>query len=394
MKLNACFILTCLLLLSCSHSSSESSQSNIEKPQLNLKDSQTNLKAISNSRKNSELQRSLDTVVKCSHNEFTSGEHYFYYPDYGCIYSDSNTLGDIQVFLFPKNNLFIPNSASEFNSAIDDVNALTISEIKNNFDIFVRIIDKSDLVFIKDLDSPYYIKDNPKKSVYYFDGTWKLISTKEDIDQNPFKFYLNFSKSRNKGSNEANTEEVYQAEHKGDTTKALTEIYPKQPDEQYSFDVNTDSQFNTSATKSILEKEADLDMDGDNDIVSIEKPKEQDDRNFDVKVAVYRMVNGKAFLWQQNTLMFKDPVNGCMMDGLEDITMSSGEFTIVYTSCYDNQYARRHVSFSYDSQTDGFRVIKNTIVFFNPESDDTNQKFDCRDNEYLFSSYDDSCEWL
>lgn len=173
-----------------------------------------------------------------------------------------------------------------------------------------------------------------------------------------------------------------------------TAIYPKQPDEQYGFDIHTDSQSNNHTMKVILEKEADLDMNGDNDIISVAKPKEQDDRNFDLEISVYRRVNGEAFLWQQNTLMFKDPINGCMMNGLEDITMNSGEFTIVYTSCYDNKYARRHVSFSYDPKTDDFSVIKNAIVFFNPESDDTDQTFDCRDNEYLFSSYDDSCEWL
>ena len=138
---------------------------------------------------------SFDSIIKCNGNNlFTFNEGHFYYPDYGCIYSDSNRFGDIQVFLFPKNNLFIPNTMSEFNSAIDNVNALTLNEIKDNFEIFVRVIDKSDLVFTKNLDSPYYIKDNPTKLVYYFDGMWKLVNTKEDIDQDPFKFYVNFAK--------------------------------------------------------------------------------------------------------------------------------------------------------------------------------------------------------
>ncbi|MBH0064741.1 MULTISPECIES: hypothetical protein [Psychrobacter] len=173
---------------------------------------------------------SFDSIIKCNGNNlFTFNEGHFYYPDYGCIYSDSNRFGDIQVFLFPKNNLFIPNKMSEFDSVVDDVNALTLNEIKNNFEIFVRVIDKSDLVFTKDLDSPYYIKDNPKKLVYYFDGTWKLINTKEDIDQDPFKFYVNFAKSNNKGSNKINSEEVYKAKDIEDATKAATEIYPKQP---------------------------------------------------------------------------------------------------------------------------------------------------------------------
>ncbi|WP_201512414.1 SH3 domain-containing protein [Psychrobacter alimentarius] len=154
--------------------------------------------------------------------------------------------------------------------------------------------------------------------------------------------------------------------------------------------LKSDDNFN----KVILEKEADLDMDGDSDFISVVKPKEQDDRNFDLEISVYRMVNKEVFLWQQNTLMFKDPINGCMMDGLEDISTSSGKFTIKYTSCYDNKYAERFVSFSYHPQSDDFKVTENIISFFNSESNEMNQTFNCKDNGYLFSSYNDDCEWL
>lgn len=156
---------------------------------------------------------------------------------------------------------------------------------------------------------------------------------------------------------------------------------------------NKSIQTNDDFIEVIVEKKADLDMDGDSDIISVTKPNGQDVRNFDVKISVYQMVGEKASLWQQNTLMFKDPINGCIMDGLEDITTSSGKFTIEYTSCYDNKYARRFVSFSYNPQSNDFKITKNTISFLEPESYDLNQIFDCRDNEYLFSSYDDSCEW-
>lgn len=154
--------------------------------------------------------------------------------------------------------------------------------------------------------------------------------------------------------------------------------------------LKSDDNFN----KVILEKEADLDMDGDSDFISVVKPKEQDDRNFDLEISVYRMVNKGVSLWQQNTLMFTDPINGCMMDGLENISTSSGKFTIEYTSCYDNKYAKRFVSFLYDPQLDDFKVTENTISFFNSESNDINQTFNCKHNGYLFSSYNDDCEWL
>ncbi|WP_440464010.1 SH3 domain-containing protein [Psychrobacter sp. ASPA161_6] len=154
--------------------------------------------------------------------------------------------------------------------------------------------------------------------------------------------------------------------------------------------LKSDDNFN----KVILEKEADLDMDGDSDFISVVKPKEQDDRNFDLEISVYRMVNKEVSLWQQNTLMFKDPLNGCMMDGLEDISTSSGKFTLEYTSCYDNKYAKRFVSFSYSPQSDDFKVTKNIISFFNSESNEMNQTFNCKDDRYLFSTYNDDCDWL
>ncbi|WP_010199989.1 SH3 domain-containing protein [Psychrobacter sp. PAMC 21119] len=154
--------------------------------------------------------------------------------------------------------------------------------------------------------------------------------------------------------------------------------------------LKSDDNFN----KVILEKEADLDMDGDSDFISVVKPKEQDDRNFDLEISVYRMVNKEVSLWQQNTLMFKDPLNGCMMDGLEDISTSSGKFTLEYTSCYDNKYAKRFVSFSYSPQSDDFKVTKNIISFFNSESNEMNQTFNCKDDRYFFSTYNDDCDWL
>lgn len=158
--------------------------------------------------------------------------------------------------------------------------------------------------------------------------------------------------------------------------------------------INKSIQTNDNFTEIVLTRASDLDANGENDTISVEKPKSQDDRNFDLKISVYRMINGKSHLWQQNVLMFKDPINGCMMDGLEDITTSLGKFTIEYTSCYDNQYARRFVSFLYDPQSNDFKVNKNTISFLEPESDELSQTFGCKDNNYLFSSYDDSCEWL
>ena len=158
-------------------------------------------------------------------------------------------------------------------------------------------------------------------------------------------------------------------------------------------DLNLGEQSNKNSMNIIFEEEADLDMDGSNEIISVAKPKEQDVRNFDIIITIHRIINGKISLWQENTLMFKDPINGCMMDGFEEIALHPNGFDIEYTSCYDNKHAIRSVSFSYKPQIDDFEVTKNTISFFSPESDGKNQYFDCKDHKYLFSSYSGLCEW-
>ena len=52
------------------------------------------------------------------------------------------------------------------------------------------------------------------------------------------------------------------------------------------------------------------------------------------------------------------------------------------------------LSVKYYKISDDFKVIKNIISFFNSESNEMNQTFNCKDNGYLFSSYNDDCEWL
>lgn len=51
---------------------------------------------------------------------------------------------------------------------------------------------------------------------------------------------------------------------------------------------------NDSYTKVILEKEADLDMDGDSDVISVAKPKEQDDRTLILKFSYIERSTGKV----------------------------------------------------------------------------------------------------
>lgn len=137
--------------------------------------------------------------------------------------------------------------------------------------------------------------------------------------------------------------------------------------------------------------ESDLDLDGDKDFILVTKPKEQDIRNFDINITLYRQRNGTFDLWHENSAIFKDNPNGCMLDGLDTLSASSGEIKIDYSSCYDRKFANRTLIFSYDSNNDNFLLTKNTIVFTSPDTQ--SKTIHCKHRVAYLSSYDDRCQW-
>lgn len=149
---------------------------------------------------------------------------------------------------------------------------------------------------------------------------------------------------------------------------------------------------NNSSKIIILKTQADLNQDGIPDLIIATKPKNQDDRNFNADIEIYESKDNRFSLLKKNTTLFKEPVNGCMMEGLEDITATLDTFTIEYTSCYDNRYAQRKVSFTYDYQYNDFKIVDNKISFLD-NGNQSSQTYDCNFKDYFFSSYDDSCEW-
>lgn len=146
-----------------------------------------------------------------------------------------------------------------------------------------------------------------------------------------------------------------------------------------------------TSMKIIYRIESDLDLDGDKDFILVTKPKEQDIRNFYINIALYRQRNSNFYLWHENSDIFKDNPNGCMLDGLEKISASSGQIKINYSSCYDRKFANRTLVFSYDSDNDDFLLTKNTIAFTSPDTQ--SETIHCKHNVAYFSSYDDRCQW-
>lgn len=149
------------------------------------------------------LQSDLDRAIKCSDNTLTYDGN-FHYPDYGCMYGKDNHLGNVQVYLFPLTEKYRVNDDDyeKQDTLSKEIEDLSIGEIKNNFDIFIQIIDKKYLIEASNIDTPYIIQDDHVKEVYYFDKIqkkWVFLNNSDlskkslqNIEMNPNSFYRYF----------------------------------------------------------------------------------------------------------------------------------------------------------------------------------------------------------
>ncbi|OOV20553.1 hypothetical protein [Flavobacterium sp. LM4] len=120
-------------------------------------------------------KESLDNLLKCGDYSYMDG--YFTVPDNGCIYNPktSNKLGNVEVYLIPKNRL---NENIDFEKEESKVGKLNIDDLKKLYDIYVLIIDKRDLTYNANMDIPYYPKYPHKQSIFkWTNGVWKKILT-------------------------------------------------------------------------------------------------------------------------------------------------------------------------------------------------------------------------
>lgn len=127
-----------------------------------------------------QVAKALDATIKCGGcNTFSKGEGYFNLPDYGCMYSPSAkyNLGLAEVYIIEKKPQSM-NSLSE-DAQIQKVNALKTDQIKNNFDVYIYIVDKKYLQFFPKGDSPYEAKYPYVQALYNYDNhlnKWVLIN--------------------------------------------------------------------------------------------------------------------------------------------------------------------------------------------------------------------------
>ncbi|MDR2204877.1 MAG: hypothetical protein LBE36_01790 [Flavobacteriaceae bacterium] len=105
----------------------------------------------------------LEQLLKCD--KFDIREGHYRIPDYGCVYApeNENKLGNADVVLIPVTELFDTDGIDKkcngnidcLNEIYAQINALTIDEIKNNFNAIIFIVNKKHLKKNSHLDQPY-----------------------------------------------------------------------------------------------------------------------------------------------------------------------------------------------------------------------------------------------
>jgi hypothetical protein len=120
-------------------------------------------------------EKSLDNLLKCGDYSYMDG--YFTVPDYGCIYQPNaiNTLGNAEIYLVPKKR-----ASEEFDVEKEEnkISKMSINNFKENFDIYIIIIDKKYLIHNDKMDVPYYPKYPYKQAIFKWkDGAWGKITT-------------------------------------------------------------------------------------------------------------------------------------------------------------------------------------------------------------------------
>lgn len=149
-------------------------------------------------------KESLDNILKCGDYSYMDG--YFTVPDNGCIYNPKtlNKLGNVEVYLIPKNRL---NNNIDFEKEETKIRKLNVDDLKKLYDIYVLIVDKSDLTYNANMDIPYYPKYPHKQNIFkWTNGTWEKKLTINIASENNTEY--NDWKSNLLSNSKQNTDEI------------------------------------------------------------------------------------------------------------------------------------------------------------------------------------------
>jgi hypothetical protein len=120
----------------------------------------------------------FDKIIKCEN--YSYDENYFLTADEGCLYNPKgeNTFGNLVIYLIPKKPSNINDDNNE--SETKRVNNLSAAQLKEDFSIYVYVIDKKYLNYNETGDPVYYQKDSFVEELYTYDSKsqkWSLLDS-------------------------------------------------------------------------------------------------------------------------------------------------------------------------------------------------------------------------
>lgn len=152
-KIKIILLIVCVILISCKKNNN--SESIKEEPKIALNNLTIEEADYS--------EESLDNLIKCG--EYDLREGFLTIPDNGCLYSlnGENKIGNVFMYLVPIDGLdYIKKLDSRYEgkdySDIESkrIGKLSVSKIKEQFDIYAFIIDKKYLKYSKNAETSYY----------------------------------------------------------------------------------------------------------------------------------------------------------------------------------------------------------------------------------------------
>lgn len=133
----------------------------------------------------------------------------------------------------------------------------------------------------------------------------------------------------------------------------------------------------------------DFNQDGLIDKISLTKPADMDERNFNITINILKNTGNNYQKIIENTIMLEEPTSGCGLDGLQEIWGDGNSLNVIYQTCIDRKFATRNVSFAFNALSNDFILIKNEIEF--SDIDGNSELHVCEVTGVDFSEFDGAC---
>lgn len=254
--------------------------------------------------------------------------------------------------------------SEDINSATDKIKLLFQNSNKNNNIILV---------------TPITTDENPRYNIIYLNENGVMNNVLVELSDLACENFNKFIDDKNS---------LYFA---NEQTKCLLSIIPdkKNNENETKIDNTEKIRFKKIVLENFTENNFDFNQDGLIDKISLTKPAEMDDRNFNATIKILKNIGDGYQKFAENALMLEEPTSGCGLDGLQEIWGDENNLNIIYQDCIDRKFATRSVSFAFDDVLNDFILIKNEIEF--SDADGNSISHACEVMGIGFSEFDGSC---